>query len=388
MKKHGISKVFILFGIITSISGCAVKEEEIVQGEIITETAEETSEVSESNTVPKTKPEPDTIENTDSTEEEEEEYVFSESSERFMEKKDLFGIDQETLRIGRNEIYARHGRKFSDTKLQEYFDSKQWYEGTIEPDKFDESVLNEYEKENIKLIKDAEDVISNSSEYRKIVEENAGNAIWLLGVSNPDYEVFDNYVLVHDMYIVGAVDYSEEIEGKNVGDEVTLRGSIYKITEKRGNTIILEYIRKNDKYTAPVYENTSGLYWMDFSGNNGGYWFLSKWDKGYNYYIEALGIGEYIDYPSGEYEGYNWYFMGDSDCIDKEVLYHGDIYFDIDSEMHAYLRSGTVYDAKPVDLIPYLSNDLGVERAAYEILGFFKLNELGEIESFVEMFVP
>lgn len=83
--------------------------------------------------------------------------------------------------------------------------------------------------------------------------------------------------------------------------------------------------------------------------------------------------------------GISW---GDSDCIDKEVLYHGDIYFDIDSEMHAYLRSGTVYDAKPVDLIPYLSNDLGVERAAYEILGFFKLNELGEIESFVEMFVP
>lgn len=127
MKKHGISKVFILFGIITSISGCAVKEEEIVQGEIITETAEETSEISESNTVPKTKPEPDTIENTDSTEEEEEEYVFSESSERFMEKKDLFGIDQETLRIGRNEIYARHGRRFSDTNLNLTEDEKKVY---------------------------------------------------------------------------------------------------------------------------------------------------------------------------------------------------------------------------------------------------------------------
>lgn len=292
MKKHGVSKLFILFGIIMSISGCAAKEKEVGQREIITETAAETSEISESNTVPETKPEPDVVENTDNIEEEEEEkeYVFSESSERFMEKKDLFGIDQETLRIGRNEIYARHGRRFSDAKLQEYFDSKQWYEGTIEPDNFDESVLNEYEKENIKLINDVEAVLSNSSEYRKIVDENAGNAIWLLGVSNPDYEVFDNYVLVHDMYIVGAVDYSEEIDGKDVGDEVALRGSIYKITEKRSNTIILEYMRKNDNYAAPVYENTSGLYWMDFSGYNGGYWFLSRWDKGYNYYIEALGI--------------------------------------------------------------------------------------------------
>lgn len=129
MKERSISKLFILFGIIMSIPGCAAKEKETGQGEIITETTEETSEISESNTVPKVKPEPDVVENTDSIEEEEgeKEYVFSESSERFMEKKDLFGIDQETLRIGRNEIYARHGRRFSDTNLNLTEDEKKVY---------------------------------------------------------------------------------------------------------------------------------------------------------------------------------------------------------------------------------------------------------------------
>ena len=80
MKERSISKLFILFGIIMSISGCAAKEKETGQGEIITETTEETSEISESNTVPKVKPEPDVVENTDSIEEEEgeKEYVFSE----------------------------------------------------------------------------------------------------------------------------------------------------------------------------------------------------------------------------------------------------------------------------------------------------------------------
>lgn len=389
MKKQSISKILMAFIFIIFISGCAAKEEMAGQREVTTEAVGQTSEALRKDIMQEIKPESDAAREMDSTEtEDEEDYIFPDSAERFMEKEELYGIDHETLRKGRNEVYARHGRKFDDVRLQEYFDSKYWYEGTAEPDAFNEDVMNEYEKDNIQLIKDAEDVLSNSIEYRKIVEENAGNPVWLLSVSNPDYELFDNYILVHDMYIIGAVDYSEEIEGKDAGDEVVLRGFVYKITEKGDKALTVEYMRKNDNYSALVSENTSDLYWMDFNGDNSSYNYINRWDKGYNYYIEALGIGEYIDYPSGEYEGYNWYLMGDSDSIDKEVLYHGDIYFDIDSELYAYLRSGAVYDIKSVDLIPYLSNDLGVERAAYEILGFFKLNELGEIETFAEMFVP
>ena len=40
--------------------------------------------------------------------------------------------------------------------LQDYFESKSWYKGTVKPSDFDESVLNKYEKANIDLISSME----------------------------------------------------------------------------------------------------------------------------------------------------------------------------------------------------------------------------------------
>ena len=55
---------------------------------------------------------------------------------------------QRLLRMSINEIYARHGRKFLDEGLQEYFNGKSWYNGTIEPDDFKEDMLSEIERTN------------------------------------------------------------------------------------------------------------------------------------------------------------------------------------------------------------------------------------------------
>ncbi len=48
--------------------------------------------------------------------------------------------------MARNEIYARHGRKFKDKTLQKYFDEKSWYEGEYEPDEFQETWLSLLER--------------------------------------------------------------------------------------------------------------------------------------------------------------------------------------------------------------------------------------------------
>lgn len=53
--------------------------------------------------------------------EEEAEYILPESASRLLTEADLENLTQEDLRIARNEIYARHGRKFLDEGLQEYF---------------------------------------------------------------------------------------------------------------------------------------------------------------------------------------------------------------------------------------------------------------------------
>lgn len=85
-----------------------------------------------------------------------EEYIFFDSDRRFLTDAELAEYDIDTLRVARNEIYARHGRCFNDEGLQEYFESTSWYDGTIAPEDFDESILNKYEKRNLKKIKQYE----------------------------------------------------------------------------------------------------------------------------------------------------------------------------------------------------------------------------------------
>ena len=83
-------------------------------------------------------------------------YIIPDSSIRYLTRTELLGLSAEQLRLARNEIYARHGRKFQTQDLQDYFNSKSWYMGTIEPDRFSDDNLNVYEKENLKLIKSLE----------------------------------------------------------------------------------------------------------------------------------------------------------------------------------------------------------------------------------------
>lgn len=79
-------------------------------------------------------------------------YVFPNSSSELLSRSDLEGMTAEECKIARNEIYARHGRKFRDEELQAYFNACDWYEGTIEPDDFKETDLNEIEIANKDLI--------------------------------------------------------------------------------------------------------------------------------------------------------------------------------------------------------------------------------------------
>lgn len=80
-------------------------------------------------------------------------YIFPNSSyERLSYEEDLHNKTDEELRIGRNEIYAKHGRCFADTSLQSYFDAKDWYQGKIEPDSFNYDGISRMEQINIDAI--------------------------------------------------------------------------------------------------------------------------------------------------------------------------------------------------------------------------------------------
>lgn len=83
-------------------------------------------------------------------------YILPDSSSRYLTENEIRALSKDEMRLARNEVYARHGRKFSAEDLQAYFNSKSWYSGTVEPNNFDESVLNEYEKANLDLIRAVE----------------------------------------------------------------------------------------------------------------------------------------------------------------------------------------------------------------------------------------
>ncbi len=78
------------------------------------------------------------------------------SDSRYLTEADLRGLSWEECSLARNEIYARHGRRFTKDEIQQYFDSQAWYSGTVDPADFQTGSLSRIENANIKLIKDYE----------------------------------------------------------------------------------------------------------------------------------------------------------------------------------------------------------------------------------------
>lgn len=87
-------------------------------------------------------------------------YVIADSSSKLLTNSDIAGMSAKELNYAKNEIYARHGRKFDSQELREYFSSKSWYEGKYAGKDFDanysNSVLSDIEKKNAEFLKNAE----------------------------------------------------------------------------------------------------------------------------------------------------------------------------------------------------------------------------------------
>ncbi len=79
-------------------------------------------------------------------------YILPDSDRRYLMESDLYSLTEYQCKLARNEIYARHGRKFKDAALQEHFNSCSWYVGTVDAASFDDSVLSAIEAANRDLI--------------------------------------------------------------------------------------------------------------------------------------------------------------------------------------------------------------------------------------------
>ena len=82
-------------------------------------------------------------------------YVLEGSDTRYITDEEVAALTKDEMQLAINEIYARHGRKFAMKEYRDYFNSKSWYQGTIDPQTFDaqqSSIFNETELANIQKI--------------------------------------------------------------------------------------------------------------------------------------------------------------------------------------------------------------------------------------------
>lgn len=94
-------------------------------------------------------------------------YIIPVSMTQTISADSLINMSDNDLWLARNEIYARHGRGFTNEYLQSYFNACSWYEKTAETDAFDESVLSQTEKDNLKVIQEAEKTYADEHPYPK-----------------------------------------------------------------------------------------------------------------------------------------------------------------------------------------------------------------------------
>lgn len=94
-----------------------------------------------------------------------EDYILPLSETRSYTEAEIGALSNYELWIARNEIFARHGREFTNSELSKYFNSKDWYSPRYSPQEFDSmpSPLNQIERDNIKVIQSLER--SRGSEY-------------------------------------------------------------------------------------------------------------------------------------------------------------------------------------------------------------------------------
>ena len=72
-------------------------------------------------------------------------------STRYATYDDIRNYDRGQVRVLKNSIYARHGRKFKDAKLRAYFKTQAWYNPRY--DEVPAKNLNKYENANIAFLK-------------------------------------------------------------------------------------------------------------------------------------------------------------------------------------------------------------------------------------------
>ena len=80
-------------------------------------------------------------------------FVLADSSTRSYSRSELEALDNHSLFLARNEIFARHGCGFRTPELRDRFGSMSWYSEDIPAGTYGTEMLNDVERSNVELMK-------------------------------------------------------------------------------------------------------------------------------------------------------------------------------------------------------------------------------------------
>ena len=193
-----------------------------------------------------------------------EEYILYASNKRVLQENEYKQLNAADLRLAINEIYARHGRQYDTTDLNEYFSQKSWYHPQYSKSEFDQienQILNSYEKENLKLLSSYRNQLLGQIRtilgvYETKFGDEGGAQLVISGV-DPYYHIFFS----------GSTSGTGEYEG----DVEKIDNSIYTVRSYDFvDALPITFILNSDG-TITVTEDNNSYYGIGFPGFMGTY---------------------------------------------------------------------------------------------------------------------
>lgn len=220
---------------------------------------------------------------------------------RYAAPVELGYLPTEDLGLLRNTIYALHGRKFRDPVLKEYFEKKFWYKASAEPEDFSESVLNDVERANIRLIQELEQTPYDSRTQTGYQgTDGLGFAPYLEFLDvNPETGI--------SVDLSGAEDLGTFWKGVGtISLPVTMTRSQWEEAMAGGRIEVV------------VDERTGAVKFLEYHENEG-YFLYEEGEKPEEYLNHGVGVR--YNYETGLYE-----FWQDSDDTIMKPVYEGEIW--------------------------------------------------------------
>lgn len=180
-------------------------------------------------------------------------FILAKSNEVLLQENEIDGLSRYEIYMAAQEIYARHGKKFSDSILSQYFNRQEWYK-PYEKNFLQES-LSEIEEANIRIL-------TQKGKLGELAEKDYGNLY-------PAKDKKDSALTEEEaiLSIIHAFEMADQVicakEENYIGTDDVFR--VYSLGEYSEEASLRDYLSSwfSDKavdYVIEIYSICKGLY--------------------------------------------------------------------------------------------------------------------------------